>query len=471
MLKKSVYCRKENVIFAYFLSTFNVFYLAGAGFDLLLNLTFFLIQLMAVWNIVLDRSELNFSMNMMHWIFVLIHYFYAPISQISSNNFPWKSHFTTSQLLNTNGIVIIWCMCYTAVYTLALQNNSEWIITNGYKDFGKEKSPNNKSTQIMFYLSVLITLFSIVKFGSSLISSREMFDAALSSSGQIFTLVFKTMFRAFTVASLALLIWRDSIIRSRGYSICTYILFGCVLILYFPTNSGRLWILAIYMGLVFTIRFKMKHKYTLFALMIFGVFYFAAVINVFRLATNGLTDFYDAMANGLNIQNRLSNGDFDCYTMIARSLSYIGVKGIQWGKQLLGVFLFWVPRTFWPAKPVGSGSTVLAYQGSDFTNVSCPIIAEGYLNFGIIGVVTFAFLYALISKSVDSKACEFRNRGGYNPKSFGDNVQFVYGILVGYSYLLLRGDLLTAFSNLVGILSPVVVLTIINRFNIGKGRQ
>lgn len=59
--------------------------------------------------------------------------------------------------------------------------------------------------------------------------------------------------------------------------------------------------------------------------------------------------------------------------------------------------------------------------------------------------------------------------GGYNPGAFRDNVQFVYGVIVGYSYLLLRGDLLTAFSNLIGILMPVLFLTVINRFNIGKG--
>lgn len=42
-------------------------------------------------------------------------------------------------------------------------------------------------------------------------------------------------------------------------------------------------------------------------------------------------------------------------------------------------------------------------------------------------------------------------------------------MIVGYSYLLLRGDLLTALSNLIGILMPVFFLTIINRFNMRKG--
>lgn len=155
--------------------------------------------------------------------------------------------------------------------------------------------------------------------------------------------------------------------------------------------------------------------------------------------------------------------------MIIRTLSYVDTKGITNGRQLLGAFLFWVPRSIWPTKPVGSGSTVLAYQGSDFTNVSSPIIAEGYINFGVFGVMLFALIYAVVCCKVDYRACRFRKGGGYNSGSFRDNIQFVYGVIVGYSYLLLRGDLLTALSNLIGILMPVFFLTIINRFNIRKG--
>lgn len=469
MLSHKIYCEKENVIVLFALLSFNCLYVISANLNFWLGLTFFLIQFVAVWSLALDKSRLNYSLNMMHWIFVLIHYFYAPVAQISSGKFPWRSSFNTEQLLTANALVLLWCICYKIVYSYLSKNKNDWTVTDGYKTIDKSKAPNYKSEKIMFYIGVLITAFSIVKFGSSLISSREAFDSQLAGSGQIFTLIFKTVFRAFTVTSLALLMWKDSVARKRGYGVRTYILLLCVMVLYFPTNSGRLWILAIYMGIVLVHQFRIKHKLTLFVLMIFGVIYFAALINIFRFATAGLSELFEAIMKGLDASDRFSNGDFDCYTMITRTLSYVDIKGITNGKQLLGVFLFWVPRSIWPTKPIGSGSTVLAYQGSDFTNVSSPIIAEGYINFGVIGVALFALIYAIMCFKTDYAACKFRKVGGYNPGAFRDNVQFVYGVIVGYSYLLLRGDLLTAFSNLIGILMPVLFLTVINRFNIGKG--
>lgn len=469
VLNHKIYCEKENVAILFVLLSFNCFYVILSNIDFWLGLTFLIIQFMAVWSLVLDKSGLNYSLNMMHWIFVLIHYFYAPIAQVSTGRFPWKSSFTTEQLLATNALVILWCSCYKFVYSFLTRNRDDWNVADGYKMIDTSKIPNYKSEQIMFYVGLLITVFSIAKFGSSLVSSREAFDSKLAGFGQIFTLIFKTMFRAFTVTSLALLMWKDSVVRNRGYGVRTYVLLLCVLILYFPTNSGRLWILSIYMGIVLVHLFRLKHKSTLFVLMIFGVIYFAALINVFRFAASGLGDFFEAILKGLNVSDRLSNGDFDCYTMIIRTLSYVDTKGITNGRQLLGAFLFWVPRSIWPTKPVGSGSTVLAYQGSDFTNVSSPIIAEGYINFGVFGVMLFALIYAVVCCKIDYRACGFRKTGGYNSGSFGDNIQFVYGVIVGYSYLLLRGDLLTALSNLIGILMPVFFLTIINRVNIRKG--
>ena len=83
--------------------------------------------------------------------------------------------------------------------------------------------------------------------------------------------------------------------------------------------------------------------------------------------------------------------------MICRSLDLVSQMGSFKGKQLLGAMLFFIPRSIWPSKPIGSGATIAIYQRQSFKNISCPIIGEAIINFGIIGVIIFAVAIAKTS--------------------------------------------------------------------------
>ena len=62
------------------------------------------------------------------------------------------------------------------------------------------------------------------------------------------------------------------------------------------------------------------------------------------------------------------------------------MHGMQWGRQLLGALLFFVPSAVWSGKPLASGIFIANYLIANysmwFTNLSAPLIAEGYLDFG-----------------------------------------------------------------------------------------
>ena len=86
-----------------------------------------------------------------------------------------------------------------------------------------------------------------------------------------------------------------------------------------------------------------------------------------------------------------------------RRKKYVEEFGISWGNQLLGAILFFVPRSIWPSKPLGTGHTaIVALDQHYFSNVSAPLIAEGYVNFGIVGVVLFALAAGWIFRKLDS---------------------------------------------------------------------
>lgn len=114
------------------------------------------------------------------------------------------------------------------------------------------------------------------------------------------------------------------------------------------------------------------------------------------------------------------------------------------GKQLVGVALFFVPRTIWPSKPVGSGTYLAKPQGV-WDNIAMPYWGEGYINFGYCGVVIFAILLAIIMAYMDNRYRHVQNREKHG--LFTGN----YLIVLALTMFVLRGDLLSSWSKLVAI--------------------
>lgn len=85
-------------------------------------------------------------------------------------------------------------------------------------------------------------------------------------------------------------------------------------------------------------------------------------------------------------------GHFDSYQSI---LSVLNSEIITYGNQLLGVLLFWVPRSIWSNKPIGSGAFMAEITNLDFSNISMNYFAEGYINFGVFGMFLFLLVWLI----------------------------------------------------------------------------
>ena len=97
--------------------------------------------------------------------------------------------------------------------------------------------------------------------------------------------------------------------------------------------------------------------------------------------------------------------------------------------------MFFVPRAIWAAKPLGTGSTVFIALHPEFTNVSAPLLAEGFMDFGVFGVVVYAVVAGAITAWADKKYWESNN-----PLS---KERVVYPFLMFQFFFLLRGDLMS----------------------------
>jgi hypothetical protein len=86
--------------------------------------------------------------------------------------------------------------------------------------------------------------------------------------------------------------------------------------------------------------------------------------------------------------------NYDSWANVYTAIEIVKVHGMQWGHQLLGSLLFFVPSSIWSSKPLATGIFLADYLIANysmwFTNLSAPLVAEGYLDFGPGGVVAYA---------------------------------------------------------------------------------
>lgn len=138
-----------------------------------------------------------------------------------------------------------------------------------------------------------------------------------------------------------------------------------------------------------------------------------------------------------SIQNLQSDGNFDAFQMIALAKNYTDQTGYSFGRQMLLPVFFWVPRSLWPGKPVGTGDLVAESRGFIMTNVGSPLWAEGYMNLGILGIVLFLGTFGVIARMGD----DFLTRtvaveGAMLPT-------IASSFFAANTFILLRGDLTT----------------------------
>lgn len=136
--------------------------------------------------------------------------------------------------------------------------------------------------------------------------------------------------------------------------------------------------------------------------------------------------------------------DFDAYSSLCRAMQYNELHGSTSGRQLGGVLLFFIPRSAWPDKPIGSGAFIFTGLGADFKNVSCTYLAEGYINWGLTGSGLFTLLLALLITRYD-------NWYQSHEAAFSSYRTMFYFIFGGMLLFILRGDLLSSFAFTCGL--------------------
>lgn len=221
--------------------------------------------------------------------------------------------------------------------------------------------------------------------------------------------------------------------QSIKYSLRVFILFILVLISSFPTGIPRFQSAAIYLTiLIIYMPFLLNRKIIAFLLILSLIFVFP-LMNQFR--------YYSENSIDLNFNiNFFFEGHFDSYQSLLHVIQY---DVITFGYQLLGPLLFFIPRALWDEKPSGSGHYMASLFNLEFTNISSNIYAEGFINFGYIGIFIFSIIIG--------KYFGYASKLIINP-DFPEYKKYILYYCSFYSFFILRGDLLSSLSYFLGFI-------------------
>lgn len=220
-------------------------------------------------------------------------------------------------------------------------------------------------------------------------------------------------------------------------------------LLTFPSGLERSQVAIFYIPLLIIFTKIWEKPLMMQSTLLGGIFIVFPFLDKFRYF-GGFEDFNFKIDYGF-----LKAGHFDGYQNFVRVLE---LDLITSGRQLLGALLFFVPRSLWETKPIGSGTFLSEILNLEYYNIAMPFIGEGYINYGVVGSILFMFLFGILLGNLDRVAWKLK-------KSNDSHIfTFYYYFLFGWVFYILRGDLINAFAVLVGFSAAFWLLVLFLNF-------
>lgn len=427
-----------------------------------ITIQFLLIGLFALIGMIVSTKNTPFSLGMIFWFFCFAFLFCGGLTQFAKNRYLWGLVPSIDELEYANYLILLFMFifavgrCITVSFTIGKkkQVNNFW---------GNNKRISNNTLFPVVVILAVIGIYPVITSGIGVLFNREIFGGigvgSRTGSSAVRTLITTTIrgFATWTMFLAAQNFKREKTANNCVFLIVT-LLIGMLIVP--PLGVARYVFAAVYGGLIiYTFDFLKKGRYLLYALAI-GLLILFPLLNAFRgIYTDNVTLDFIKQSLG-NISTNFTKADYDAYSMIVFTIQYVKNSGLSLGYQLLGALLFFIPSNLWHGKPGGSGATIIEYMNTGYnSNVSCPIIAEGYINFGIFGVILFALVLGYLTKRLDNSFwCnwEARNCPG----------KMIYSFLLLFFVFMCRGDLMSTFAYLMGYcIALFILLKFLGLFN------
>lgn len=345
-------------------------------------------------------------------VFNFLFFLAAPITQINSftgvenplfiTKFPYKEDL----VIYVNALITV----FNSVFIL-----SYIILKNKRLNNFTPKEESTFSIKILPFKVLIFTVLSIIffVFSYNFISYELNRSSWVPSKYSVSVLLFWKKFIFFIPFAAVIMCFQyfKKKHKNRNNYLNIILFFTVVITLLFwfknPLTEKRNALGPLYISLIFlfkpnilnsnvkTVCFLFFSMIILFPLMAIITHSDATLIEIYR---NPYL-LIEQMKGG-GISNAFNTLNYDAFFNFKTAIDYVNVNGFSLGYQLLGGVFFFIPRSIWVSKPVSSGEMIGDYLVSDYgynhTNLSCPFVSEGFLNFGIVGVVIYAIILAHI---------------------------------------------------------------------------
>lgn len=382
-----------------------------------------------------------YSLNKIFWLFNFSFFSFIPVCQYELKVIPWGNNISDDTYLAANIYIAISFVIYKLIHFFFNRRAS-----------GMRRPADQLSQSYLFKFSThgrviffLLCAAMVAVIGFEKLWIRGGHEANSEDTNNTISLLLEQFLRGcilyYTLSTIIL--YRR---RQIGWFWFITVLVLSFLV-NFPLSTARFYVAAFYISLAVAYNFRLfksSHGFTyVFLTMLMVVFPFVG------LARYGFEKMNYLLEDPLSVfRNSFLAGDFDTYTSFCRAIQYVADYGNTGGRQLLTVLLFFIPRSVWPDKAVGSGAFIYGQMRYEFTNISCPFIAEGYINFGFIGSMIFIALLAILVAVYDNYYWKAKEIATYLPINYP---AIYYCVFLGLLFFMLRGDLLFSFSVITGL--------------------
>jgi len=222
-----------------------------------------------------------------------------------------------------------------------------------------------------------------------------------------------------------------------------FLLIG-ILVLYLSNNplSTPRFIIAGYVFILFFVFIDLHKSYRLAFISAILVSQVTVFPIISELSRGDISNYFEVGP----INYYMNTGDFDGFQSTMNVVALVNEMGLQFGRNLMSAVLFFIPREYWSEKSIGLGGESADNIGYTFINISSPLPAEFYADFGLLGVIVFSTLFGMLLNRFDT---DYSN--SQTGTVFVKLLKSIpAAVFAGYLIIIMRGSL-------VGVLGPFCV--------------
>lgn len=327
------------------------------------------------------------------FIFSFLFLSVAPLQQIGND---FDAIFYNLELLTLASFLCAFMTAVGLCFILCRSFRRFEARSNGFMDrsLAAEQNPNYA---LLAAASAVISLGLIAYLGPSLFAAnREAFASGSTDSSKMSTILISSFFRPLSLVAPVIGCSVALARKNAGWVICFGILVLLGLLINNPLISARFRASAI---IVFCVLAVVGPR----SVRLFLITYFAGLLaspiygSVFRYA--------NAPLDQRTFSRFFVHVDFSGLDIFCYAIMWVEMKGLEFGSNIMGALLFFVPRGLWEGKGRTVGEIMHDYifklKGFGTDNVSAPPPVEGYFSFGVLGAIIMSIAVVFVIDRVE----------------------------------------------------------------------